>query len=70
VILAPVVLPLFVIDGLVSDIRTYSPKEFMSMVEEVDPTGKFEWTVKEQLVDGVCFPFTSYIGVPKKGKHE
>jgi hypothetical protein len=64
--LIPIIPLVFVFDGFVSCLRTYTPEEFMRLARKADPDNKYEWTVKEQILDGLYVPMISYIGIPKR----
>jgi hypothetical protein len=66
----PIIPFLFIIDGVVSCIRTYSSEEFLLIAKKADPESKYDWTVKEKMLQGAPYPVTVYVGVPKsKSKH-
>jgi hypothetical protein len=59
------VLPLAVtFDGLVSCLRTYTPKELQALVEAVPGAGSYRWEIGEQRVERAPLPVTYLVGYP------
>ncbi len=58
------ILPLTVLfDGVVSCLRTYSPKECLQLAKDADPDGLFEW--QSGIESGLPAGMTYLIGIPK-----
>lgn len=60
------VIPLFIMwDGIVSAFRVYTPDELREMTREVDPDGRFDWTIEEIPLPPQPIPGLALFGMPK-----
>ncbi len=60
------VIPLFIMwDGVVSVFRIYTPDELRQMTREVDPEGRFDWTLEEIPLPPQPIPGLVLVGVPE-----
>lgn len=62
----PVIPVMFLVDGLISCLRTYTKEEFLAIARKADPEGLYIWTAEERFLEGVYIPLTNYMGVPRK----
>jgi hypothetical protein len=59
------ILPLVVMfDGLVSVLRSYSPKELKTLIAEADPNDTFDWEIDGIPTGGITVHYL--LGTPKK----
>lgn len=63
--LVPVIPLLILWDGIVSVCRIYTPQELLDMTREVDPDGRFDWTIEEVPLPPQPIPGLALIGIPK-----